>query len=116
MAHLFLCLRIKQKAGHETCFYKCYLVGNVGEKCSLASTLDSGVELTLMLSTSAGNAAGKNLSALADELSQLAGFLIIDVIDLVCAEYANLFSLAKSISALSARGFLLIHYNYPILS
>ena len=94
----------------------CYLVGNVGEKCSLTSTLDSGVELALMLSTGSGNAAGKNLSALTDELSQLAGFLVIDVIDFVCAEYANLFSLAESVSALSARGFLFIHSNYPILS
>lgn len=97
-------------------FYLCYLVGNVGKKCGLASALDSSVELALMLSTSAGDAAGKNLSALADELSQLAGFLIVDIIDLICAEYANLFSLAESVSALNARGFLFIHYNYPILS
>ena len=87
-----------------------------GKKSCVTSALDSGLELSLVLSAGAGNTAGKDLSALADELSQLAGFLIIDVIDLVCAEYANLFSLAESVSALSARGFLFIHSNYPILS
>ena len=93
-----------------------YLVGNVGKKSSLASALDSGVELALVLSAGAGDAAGKDLAALADELSQLAGFLVVDIIDLICAEYANFFSLAESVSALNARGFLFIHYNYPILS
>ena len=85
-------------------------VGNVGKKSSLTSTLDSGVQLSLVLSAGAGDSSGKDLAALADELSQLSGVLIVDIIDLVSAEDTNLFSLAEIISARCACGILSIHY------
>ena len=91
-------------------------VGHKWQQADRPCPLDGGRKFLLVLGARTGNAAGKNLSALADELSQLAGFLIIDIVDIVCAEYANLFSLAKSVCALNARGFLFIHDNYPILS
>ena len=70
------------------------LVGHVGQQSDLTSTLDSSVELALVLCASAGNAAGQDLAALADELAELGGVLIIDEINLVRTEDADLLSLA----------------------
>ena len=47
-----------------------------------------------MLCAGAGNSSGKNLSALADELAKLCGILIVDELNLVCTENANLLSSA----------------------
>ncbi len=73
------------------------LVAHVGQKSNLTSTLDSGVELVLVLCTGAGNAAGKDLCALGDELSQLRNVLVIDAVNLVRTEDANLlFSVVRT--------------------
>ena len=60
----------------------------------MASSLDSGVELSLMLCAGSRDSSGKDLAALADELAELCGILIIDEIYLVCTENANLLSSA----------------------
>ena len=56
----------------------------------MASTLDSGLELTLMLCAGAGNTAGKDLAALADELAKAGCILVIDHFDLFSAKSADL--------------------------
>ena len=68
------------------------LVGYVGEKCHLASSLDSSSKLSLVKSASAGNTSGEDLSALGDELSELCDILVIDLVYLILAEDANLLS------------------------
>ena len=68
------------------------LVGNVGKKCHLASSLDSSSKLSLVKSASAGNTSGEDLSALGDELSELCDILIIDLVYLILTEDANLLS------------------------
>lgn len=70
-------------------------IGDIREQSYLTSALNSGIKLTLMLSTSTGNSSGKNLSTLADKLSELCRIFIIDISDLIFAEDADLFSLAR---------------------
>ena len=60
----------------------------------MAGSLDRGVELSLVLCASTGNSSGKDLAALANELAELCGILIIDEIYLVCTENANFLSSA----------------------
>ena len=66
------------------------LVRYVGEKCHLSCSLDSYVELSLVKSASAGYTSGEDLSSLGDELSELSYVLIIDTVNLVLTEDANL--------------------------
>ena len=68
------------------------LVGYVGEKCHLASSLDSGSKLSLVKSASAGNTSGENLCALGNEFSELSDILVIDLVHFILAEDANLLS------------------------
>ena len=76
------------------CFLKYIpkLVGNVGKKCHLASSLDSCCELSLVESAVAANTSGEDLSSLRNELSELSCVLIINVGNLVLTEDANLLS------------------------
>ena len=60
----------------------------------MACALDSNSELSLMLSAGAGNSSGKDLSSLADELSEFVAVLVINEIHLVRTENADLFSSA----------------------
>ena len=77
----------------------------------MACTLDSCVELSLVLCACAGNSSGKDLTALAYELSQLC-VLVVDIINLVCAENANFLSL--SVGTESACCVLCsIHFDFP---
>ena len=86
----------KQKALCNTeCFHfllHLLLVGNVGEKCHLASSLDSYRKLSLMKSAVAGNTSGEDLSSLGNELSELSNILVINLGYLVLTEDANLLS------------------------
>jgi hypothetical protein len=68
------------------------LVGYVRKKSNLTSSLDCGVELSLVICTSSRNSSGKDLAALADELAELCGILVVDEIYLVCTENANFLS------------------------
>lgn len=71
-----------------------YSVGNVGQQGGLTCTLDSGVEVALMLSAGAGDSSGKDLAALADKLAKLCGILVIYIIGMVGTEDADLLSLS----------------------
>ena len=66
------------------------LVGYVGEKCHLASSLNSSSKLSLVKSAVAGYTSGEDLSSLGNELSELCYVLVIDVRNLILAEDANL--------------------------
>ena len=68
------------------------LVRYVGEKCHLASSLDSYGELSLVKSAVAANTSGEDLSSLGNELSELCYILVINIGYLVLAEDANLLS------------------------
>ena len=68
------------------------LVGNVGEKCHLASSLDSYGELSLVESAVAANTSGEDLCSLGNELSELCNILVVDSVYLVLTEDANLLS------------------------
>jgi hypothetical protein len=72
-----------------------------GEKSCVTSALDSGLKLSLVLSTCAGNTAGKDLAALADELAKAGCILVIDVADVFFAEDANLSAATVSVSRTS---------------
>jgi hypothetical protein len=67
-----------------------------------------------MKSAGAGNSSGKNLAALADELSQLSGILVVDISDLLLTENANLFSSAVR-AHIGAAGVLSSIHDYEIL-
>ncbi len=68
------------------------LVGYVGEKCHLASSLNSSGELSLVESAVAGYTSGENLCSLGNELSELGNILVVDAVNLVLTEDANLLS------------------------
>ena len=93
-------------------FRKYQLVGYVGKKCHLASSLDSSGKLSLVKSASAGNTSGEDLSALGDELSELCDILVIDLVHFILAEDANLLS---SVHRAERRtlSIVSIHLNSP---
>ena len=68
------------------------LVGNVGKKSHLTCSLNSDGELTLVKSTSAGNTSGEDLCSLGNKLSELSYVLVINSLNLILAEDANLLS------------------------
>ena len=70
--------------------FNCDLVADIGEKSHLTSTLDSGVQIALVLRASARNTAGQDLGTLGDELSQFGDIFVINRVNLVHAEEANL--------------------------
>ena len=69
-------------------------VSDVGQQSDVAGALDGDLDLSLVLSAGTGHTAGQDLAALADELAELVGILVVDEVDLVCAEDADLLSLA----------------------
>ena len=78
----------------------------------MTSALDSDLKLALVLCTSTGNSAGKDLSSLADELLKLCAVLVIDIINLVLTEDANLFSLAGCLTDRAYIGvFCIFHFG-----
>ena len=66
------------------------LVAYVRKQGNLTCTLDRGVQIALVLCASAGNTTGKDLCTLRNKLSQLCNILVIDGVDLVHTENANL--------------------------
>ena len=56
----------------------------------MTRTLNSGGQLTLMMRAGTGYTAGQNLSALRNKAAQLGDVLIVDGINLINAEAANL--------------------------
>ena len=88
------------------------LVGNVGEKCHLASSLDSYRKLSLVKSTVAGNTSGEDLCSLGNELSELCNILVIDLANLVLAEDANFLS-SVVLAECGTLIFVSFHFGKP---
>ena len=78
----------------------------------MTSALYSVLKLSLVLSTCAGNSAGKDLASLADELLELCAVLVIDEFNLVLAGNANLFSLAEILACGTYVCFCIFHDIY----
>src|SRR5690606_41021382 len=75
----------------------------VRQERHLASVLDGGRDVTLVLGAVAGHAARTDLAAVGDELPQQGRVLVVDVGDLLLAEHANLL-LRFANSSLGHRG------------
>ena len=84
------------------------LVRNVGKKCHLASSLDSYGELSLVKSAVAGNTSGEDLCSLRDELSELSGILVVDIVHFILAEDANLLS---SVLGVERRTLIIVSFH-----
>src|SRR5690348_15369078 len=74
------------------------------QQCDVARLLDRFRQTTLMRRAHPGDTPGSNLASIADEGSQHAGVLIIDVVDLLDAEPAHL--LAPEILLLACDRFV----------
>ena len=90
-------------------------VGNVGQKCHLACSLNSNSQLSLVKSAGTANAAGKDLSSLGNKFSELSNVLVIDLGYLVLAEDANLLSSVHRTEG-SARSVISLHDKSPFRS
>ncbi len=90
------------------------LVADVGHKSHKSCSLNSNGQLTLMLCTSAGDAAGKDLCTLGSKLAETSGILVIDVLYLIQAELADLLLSAVVLTelTLTLRSFVSIHLIY----
>ena len=88
------------------------LVGYVGKKCHLASSLDSCSKLSLVKSTVAGNTSGEDLCSLGNELSELSNILVIDLVYLILAEDANLLS-SVVLAECGTLSIVSIHFDNP---
>ena len=64
----------------------------------MASSLDSCGKLPLMLSAGTGDPPGKDLAALGEIPAELGGILVVDIVDLIDAEVADLPALPRSVS------------------
>jgi len=85
-------------------------IADVRHKSHMASTLDSNGQLALMESASAGDAAGNDFGTLADVFAQAGQILVINVINAVNAEGANL------LAATMHRTRRTIHSHDPVTS
>lgn len=86
----------------------------------MASSLNSDGQLTLMKSTSTGNSSGKDLRALAYALLKSGNVLVIDVLDLICTENADLsmtlIGLTEGLVALcGSLSLIVIHLTFLLL-
>jgi hypothetical protein len=85
-------------------------IADVRHKSHMASTLDSNGQLALMESASAGDAAGNDFGTLADVFAQAGQILVINAVDAINAEAANLFAAAMH------RTRRTIHSHDPVTS
>ena len=80
-------------------------VSSVRDQRNISGALDRGGQLTLMECTGAGDSAGQNLCTLSHALLQTVDILVVDALNLIGAEHANLS--ARSLAA--ALRSLMIH-------
>jgi hypothetical protein len=80
------------------------LVADVGHQSNVTSTLDSHGQCALMESAGAGDTAGNDLCTLRDVLTQTGNVLVIDGVDAIDTEAANLLAAATH-GACGARAF-----------
>ncbi len=70
-------------------------VGNIRHKSDMSCSLNGYGELSLMLCASTGDSARENLGSLGYALAKSCNVLIVDMLDLVCAELTDLLLLAS---------------------
>ena len=87
------------------------LVGYVGKKCHLSSSLDSNIKLSLVKSASSGYTSGEDLSSLGNELSELSYVLVINIVNLVLAEDTYFLS-SMSRTEGRTRGIVSLHFSH----
>ena len=87
------------------------LVGHVGKKSHLTSSLNCYGKLSLVKSAGAGYASGENLCSLGNKLSELSYILVINAVNLILAEDANLLSSVHRTEG--ALCIVSIHLNSP---
>ncbi len=68
-------------------------VGYVGQKCQMAGTLHGFGNTALEFQRSTGDAAGKDLALLVEELLKELGILVVDILDAATFETAVFFLL-----------------------
>lgn len=88
-------------------------VADIRQQCYVTRTLDSDGQLALMLCAGAGNSSRKDLRALGDVLSQACYILVIDLVDVIGAELADLLTSAHCGTVRLGRvsfGLLSIHF------
>jgi hypothetical protein len=85
-------------------------IADVRHKSHMTSALDSNGQLALMESASAGDAAGNDFGTLADVFAQAGQILVINAVDAINAEAANLFAAAMH------RTRRTIHSHDPVTS
>ena len=85
-------VKIEKSARFRALFVCIQLVGYVGEKCHLASSLYCKSKLSLVKSAVAANTSGEDLCSLGNELSKLSNVLVINLVYLILTEDANLLS------------------------
>src|SRR5262245_3831090 len=83
----------------------------VRQQRHLASVLDGGRDVALVLHAVPGDPAGADLAAVRDELAQQRGVLVVDVRALVLAEAADL--LLRLANDLGHCGALFSYYSEP---
>ena len=77
-----------------------------GQQSEMTGTLNSDSQLALVARAGAGHTAGQNLSPLGNETAKLCDVLVIDGLDLINAETANLFAAFTSAGQRSGLSFL----------
>ena len=99
---------LKQKKGRPSgTLAKMFSIGIGDNRSDLTSLLDGLGQLTLMHGAGAGGPAGQDLGPLRQETAQLGRVLIVDVLDLVHAEGADLAALPAAGRSLS---IAMVHY------
>lgn len=91
-------------------------VRSVGHKCNVASTLDSCGELSLMLCASTGYTARKNLRSVGSVLTELVYIFVVDALNFIYAEGANLLaalSVGASVSLIVSHLINLQSWQHP---
>ncbi len=99
-------------------FKTSFLVADVGDERHVACSLYSNGQLTLMKSAGAGDSSGKDLGTLAYALLESGNVLIVDMIDLIGAELADLsvsfVALTEGLLRLSL-SLIIIHLTFLLL-
>ena len=96
-----------------------FLVADVGDECHVACSLYSNGQLALMKSAGAGDSSGKDLGTLAYALLKSGNVLIVDMIDLIGAELADLsvsfVALTEGLLLRLSLSLIIIHLTFLLL-
>ena len=86
-------------------------VCGVGKNSNISCSLDSGGELSLMISAGTGYTAGKDLRSFGSEAAKLCSILVIYGLNLINTKSANLLAALFVGAAIALIGFIVCHDN-----